>query len=53
MAKYFSLKLKQRAYSSAIIIPSIMLVDQVDNEKNGKTRAVQSGIDSFGRTLGY
>ncbi len=53
MARFFGPKLKWRSYSSAIIIPSVEDVDKVDDNKNGITRAVQSGVDAFGRTLGF
>lgn len=53
ITRFFGPKLKWRPTSSAIIIPSNQNIDKVDESLNGVTRAVQSGIDAFGRTMQY
>jgi hypothetical protein len=53
MARQFGPKLNWRPYVSAIIIPSTEDIDQINGDSNGVTRAVQSGVDAFGRVLWY
>ncbi len=53
ITRTFSPKLKWRPTASAIIIPSTKNIDKVDDSMNGVTRAVQSGIDAFARTMQY
>ncbi len=53
ITRHFGPKLKWRPTASAIIIPSTPNTDKVDDLQNGVTRAVQSGVDAFGRTMQY
>ena len=53
VTRHIGPKLIWRPTLSAIIIPSTEKVDKVDDQMNGVTRAVQSGIDAFGRCLQY
>ena len=53
VTRHLGPKLIWRSTYSAIIIPSTEKVDKVDEKMNGVTRAVQSGIDAFGRCLQY